>query len=735
MKQLAFFLLFFSTLALGQNSAVFRIDSLPTEGVLLNKGWKFHTGDNPEWAKTDFVDSAWESIDPTKDIKDIPPFAKTGIGWLRMELSLSNDLQREQFTMLIKQYIASEIYLNGRLIYKFGKISTNLEEVLAYNPESLPVSIPLNFSGNQILAVRYAFQSNIKFGTDQSTRIPLLEVKIISSNDAFKQVRIKERHLPVTNTFRIGAYVILAFLYLAFFLYNSSYKAYLFFFLFAIFEMPQDILQFNYPPKIENFVLAIRVTNILWQFSQLFLLTGMYFLLNQKKGWAYWTLVILSFTGIILNNWAFSELLVVNLISLELVRTCFKSLKLKTRGSWIISTGAVCFLFFMCAFYTGVSFDLSLTNIKLGESYTVLDLLYGAGQLCIPIATTIYVALDFGFTNHALQLKLIEVEKLSQKTIAQEMEKQQLLSSQNEMLEKQVTERTAELNKSLTELKSTQAQLIQSEKMASLGELTAGIAHEIQNPLNFVNNFSSINSELIGDLSNEIKNKNYDEVEALAGDIKINSEKINHHGQRASSIVKSMLEHSRASSGKKEPTDINNLCDEFVRLSYHARLNDKVGQGLRAKDKDFNCNYHLDLDPNLPLVNVVSQDISRVILNLVNNAFQATYEKSRKESEERINGIDHPPSSLSMHPYIPSITVSTQYKRDKIEIRISDNGSGIPDQIKDKIFQPFFTTKPTGEGTGLGLSLAYDIIKAHGGEIRCESKPGDTSFIISIPVI
>ncbi len=302
----------------------------------------------------------------------------------------------------------------------------------------------------------------------------------------------------------------------------------------------------------------------------------------------------------------------------------------------------------------------------------------------------------------------------------------------------------ADLAKTLSTLQSTQSLLIQSEKMASLGELTAGIAHEIQNPLNFVNNFSDINKDLINEANEDIKTLNIQYpmlnaqgLQETLNDIKINSEKINLHGQRASSIVKSMLEHSRASSGKKELTDVNKLCDEFVRLSYHARLNDKVGQGLRAKDKSFECDYKLDLDSSLPLVNVVSQDIGRVILNLVNNAFQATSEKSKKEKEkeERIKENMDLPSSFSILPYSPSIQISTKNLGNKIEIIIHDNGSGIPDQIKDKIFQPFFTTKPTGEGTGLGLSLAYDIIKAHSGEIRCESKPGDTSFIISIPVI
>ena len=302
----------------------------------------------------------------------------------------------------------------------------------------------------------------------------------------------------------------------------------------------------------------------------------------------------------------------------------------------------------------------------------------------------------------------------------------------NELLQKQkdeIDEKGQQLEKSLFQLKSTQAQLIQSEKMASLGELTAGIAHEIQNPLNFVSNFSELNRELVTDLNEEINKGNIEDVKAIANDIRQNSEKINQHGLRASSIVKGMLEHSRTSSGVKEPTDINKLCEEYIRLSYHARLNDKVGQGLRAKDKNlptglagFNCDYKLNLDPNLSLIPVVSQDIGRVLLNLVNNAFQACAERSLDALE-------------NSKEYKPLVTLTTKNTGEGIEIIITDNGPGIPDNIKDKIFQPFFTTKPTGQGTGLGLSLAYDIIKAHGGEIKMESKIGEgTEFLIHLPI-
>jgi signal transduction histidine kinase len=281
------------------------------------------------------------------------------------------------------------------------------------------------------------------------------------------------------------------------------------------------------------------------------------------------------------------------------------------------------------------------------------------------------------------------------------------LRQQNIQLEEKVLHRTKELKHSLEELRETQNQLIQSEKMASLGELTAGIAHEIQNPLNFINNFSEVNSELIDELSDEVKKGNLGEVEAIAKDIKENEQKIGHHGKRADAIVKSMLQHSRTSSGVKEPTDINALADEYLRLSYH---------GMRARDKSFNATLKTDFDPNLERMNVIPQDMGRVLLNLFNNAFYAVAEKKKQQGES----------------YSPIVSVSTKKVAGRLEIRVKDNGNGIPQKVRDKIFQPFFTTKPTGEGTGLGLSLSYDIItKGHGGELKVDTKEGEWSeFII-----
>lgn len=272
-----------------------------------------------------------------------------------------------------------------------------------------------------------------------------------------------------------------------------------------------------------------------------------------------------------------------------------------------------------------------------------------------------------------------------------------------------------ELETTLDSLKSAQAQLIQSEKMASLGELTAGIAHEIQNPLNFVNNFSEINTELIDEMKEELKSDRTADAISLADDIKANNEKINFHGKRADSIVKGMLQHSRSSSGQKEATDINNLVDECMRLSFH---------GMRAKDKSFNANTETDFDNSLPKINIISQDIGRVLLNLFTNSFYSVMQKKKIAGEA----------------YVPIVTVATASVQlpsggRAIQIKVSDNGSGIPQGIIDKIFQPFFTTKPTGEGTGLGLSMSYDIItKGHGGELKVETKEGEFAlFTIILP--
>jgi two-component system, NtrC family, sensor kinase len=317
-----------------------------------------------------------------------------------------------------------------------------------------------------------------------------------------------------------------------------------------------------------------------------------------------------------------------------------------------------------------------------------------------------------GFGIYALRQN--KREKVQRK---KEEEERKTLEAKRAELETQVAERTAELTQqkeelvtTLTQLKATQDQLIQSEKLASLGELTAGIAHEIQNPLNFVNNFAELSVELAKELNEELKKpeKDWALIEDLSNDLIQNQDKINHHGKRASNIVKSMLEHSRTSSGTKELTDINALADEYLRLSYH---------GLRAKDKSFNADFKTHFDEKVPKINIIPQDVGRVLLNLINNAFYAV--NQRKQLDPK---------------HTPSVFVSTQKVGNQVVIKVKDNGTGMPESVKAKIFQPFFTTKPTGQGTGLGLSLAYDIItKGHGGTMDVISTEGEgTEMIITL---
>lgn len=351
-------------------------------------------------------------------------------------------------------------------------------------------------------------------------------------------------------------------------------------------------------------------------------------------------------------------------------------------------------------------------------------------RMYIGIGAMVMLFTSFLFVFITSQRKKIQYHK-NMRVMSEE--KQRLLTEQNEVLEKKVLERTSELEEqkgalehSLQNLKATQLQLIQKEKMASLGELTAGIAHEIQNPLNFVNNFSEVNTELLLEIKELLQNetisfKGNEDITGLVDTMTDNLQKISFHGKRADGIVKNMLQHSRNTSGEKTPVDINALASEYLKLSYH---------GLRAKDKNFsegmplaNASMIFNLDENAGEISIVPQEIGRVLLNLFNNAFYAVTEKKSMAGE------------LALENYEPTVTLSTKKLPDGIEISVKDNGRGIPEKIADKIFQPFFTTKPSGQGTGLGLSLSYDIVtKSHRGEMKVNTKENEyTEFIIILP--
>jgi signal transduction histidine kinase len=327
------------------------------------------------------------------------------------------------------------------------------------------------------------------------------------------------------------------------------------------------------------------------------------------------------------------------------------------------------------------------------------------------LGISLFLAREFALDSQLLQVQLGEVERLSAQTLAQEQEKQALLAAQNELLEHQVAQRTGELQRSLADLRATQAQLIQKEKMASLGELTAGIAHEIQNPLNFVNNFAEVSAELLEELAEAQAAGDAEEAGALAADVRQNLGKITEHGRRAASIVRGMLEHARQRPGERAATDLNALCAEYLPRAY---------QDVQAKDTTFHATLHTDFALGLPLVRLASAEVGRVLLNLLGNAFYAV--RQRQQTGEP--------------GYQPQVAVTTEQVAGYACIRVSDNGPGMPAEVQAKIFQPFFTTKPTGEGTGLGLSLSHDIIaQGHGGTLRVESQPGQgTTFFVLLPL-
>jgi signal transduction histidine kinase len=375
-------------------------------------------------------------------------------------------------------------------------------------------------------------------------------------------------------------------------------------------------------------------------------------------------------------------------------------------------------------------FELLNKALQLGQEIKALDLLakihLGYYEACKHFnryqeATThieTHISLSKEIHSNAINQKIQNLEiSFNAEKSKKEAEIFRLRNVELANLFEESKKQKEEIQTTLSELKSTQAQLIQSEKMASLGELTAGIAHEIQNPLNFVNNFSEVNKELLVEMKDEMSKGNLEDATAIANDVIDNEEKINHHGKRADAIVKGMLQHSRSSTGVKEPTNINALAGEYLRLAYH---------GLRAKDNSFNVTMRTDFDETIGNINIIPQDIGRVLLNLYNNAFYAA-----PLPPPTGGGFKDP-----NYRHEPTIWVGTKKVGDKALVSVRDNGPGIPQKVVDKIFQPFFTTKPTGQGTGLGLSLSYDIVKAHDGEIKVETKEGEGSeFIIQLPIV
>ena len=646
---------------------------------------------------------------------------------------LKNSMNRAAYISIDGNWDFTDTYIHkvnkGWLIYKSGAYRNwnergglkyanmlpdtlkPLEEIIIYqrlhsNKSGLPPNFAIGFLGTQ--------------SAIQSYYIETLD------NQRTKHYEI----ISVQELFLVGL-LFLAMMLNLFFYKIVKEKEYLYFSLFALFlalnRTYNTLSTYLYweKPELQGIEKWLTYT---WAFIPFFLLQFFRYFLKTDVYYSKWSkllaglgilnFILMTFRLIIENtindkdvlnsvNKIDYEILPFFIIPLVIIITLLLFIKQKDNSVRLIIIGAIPFpsVYFVTHIYTYFLNNGFLKNFRLIEISSLAWLV---------IFLTITLLMRYDELRKQNAAKQLENERLAKE---KEIERNELIEIQKSHLEKEVAERTADLKQSLKDLKATQTQLIQSEKLASLGELTAGIAHEIQNPLNFVNNFSELSVDLVKDLKDEFKKPKKDDayIDELFDDLSQNQEKINHHGKRASNIVKGMLEHSRASTGVKELTDINKLADEYLRLSYH---------GLRAKDKDFNADFKTDFDENLPKTEVIPQDIGRVLLNLINNAFYAVQ-------------APQPPKGES---YVPTVTVSTHYQTPPlgaaIIIRVKDNGIGMNEATKAKVFQPFFTTKPTGQGTGLGLSLAYDIVtKGHGGALEVQSTEGaGSTFIVRLNI-
>ena len=716
------------------NPAVGQVSRMISESNLElgRSNWRFMPGDNKHWADSAFNDKAWkqQSIETAIELNDT--IWQQNQGWFRQTLHPGAGIFKKDLRLVVKQFGVSEIYLDGRLfaVLKPAKFDSG-------GSQRLIRFIPIQFTNeNQhILAVHYWFRRDPI--VQASTDISPLSVHFQEADQVGVILADETQWQSTLIGGIIGVCGILALLHFLFYRANRSqpinrtlaWAMLVFTLAAAMYEMNGYVGTLTY----------VSLTDLIFDVSLhagfVLLLTAVYQYLHLRRSWMYYGVLTTILVdqlyrvslGSLLQEFGWVPLALINIDYIRVSWLGRRMNDVDARLPWnSLKFSLYCFLLIIvCGIMTGIAESITYTMITLEYMMVVVILLAIGVIFSIPVGLSLSLVRDYTRTYKALGDNLREVEQLSAQTLAQEQEKQQMLARQNEekqhflahqneLLEEQVRARTAELHQSLEELKTTQEQLVQREKLASLGELTAGIAHEIQNPLNFVNNFAEVSVELVAELHEE-REKPEDERDKeletdLLNDLSQNVQKISDHGKRAASIVRGMLQHSRASSGHKQPTHLNALVDEYLRLAY---------QGLRAKDKSFNAQLITDFAPNLPTITIVPEDVGRVLLNLFNNAFYAVQQRSQAEPG-----------------FAPAVSVQTTQGDEQLVIRVRDNGTGIPDEVRQKVFQPFFTTKPTGQGTGLGLSLSYDIItKGHGGSLHVETEPGKfTEFTIKLPI-
>ncbi len=646
----------------------------------------------------------WKSIAPEYITSAIADENRDIEGWFRFRMIVDTSFEGIPTFIYFSSYgQAVDMYIDDELVRSFGNTGRYGGVYQQNAGKNSPVFFPFQFQPGKeyLLAFHYIHKSTgFPLNLFESRRDLkfTLEIAGPAGEKIFNELLRNSQTSIVFNTTVCGVLTLLFFLI---FIQNRSEKILrlilftsIIFSLVCFFNAIYFIHFYMSYSEALLFQLGISITAAMIPLCILLIIANVF---TQKRPAFLWLHIFMTITLMYCFHFTGSIFLILSIVLIFLGLSLYYIIQgwKRVKGAqWAIVTG------FM------VTFSAMLIVFALEAIWGIPQSLFFVNILLLsfPVSLLFYVSIRF-------KEIIGEVKQQADKVLALTEEKRLQAVNQQLFLEEKIQERTIELTRSMEQLKSTQAQLIQSEKMASLGELIAGIAHEIQNPLNFVNNFSEVNTELIKELKDEVIKGNLNEVTSIANDIESNSEKIIHHGKRADAIVKGMLQHSRTSIGQKEPTDINALCDEYLRLAYH---------GIKAKDNSFNALFETHFDEKLGEVNVIPQDIGRVLLNLINNAFYAVAEKSKTADAN----------------YQPMVTVRTARENGKVVIRVVDNGNGIPENMKDKIFQPFFTTKPTGQGTGLGLSLSYDIVKAHGGDLKVESTEGQgTTFIILIPIL
>jgi two-component system, NtrC family, sensor kinase len=692
-------------------------------------GWRYSSTYDSTWADPDYNDAHWESI----NLKDFSLSHAGSTGkieaWFRIKITIDSSLVKHHLNFRTGTKSALELYLDGALFKQYGIPHPNRANFKSFLP-FFQLGDPVKFEPGEVYTLGVYFVDHYSYLIEKFTNKSVFLNPLILLTTHQNNLLLHDKKNRNIINFWLGPLLLLSGLFWLMYFQNRDERTVL---LVAIFTTSMTILcwsvnfgLYNYAGVLTNFffqVIVVVSSSVAVALVPIIIDKLLTNKISRRYRYLFWFLVVSNCLGFFFlrsNAWLQISYVIL-VISISIYLSIKRKAYIKTL-QWVMLSGMLITIFCIVIYLLLI---LYFPTFPLIQNFVVTGI-----YLSMPISMLIYFTIRFKNNLFAARANAARVQQLSN-------EKEKLIEAQKSELEQQVKSRTEELVKSLDDLKATQTQLIQAEKMASLGELTAGIAHEIQNPLNFVNNFSEVSIELIEELKEELKQvktqyiasniesqqtdlSNIEEAESILKDLESNQQKINHHGKRADSIVKGMLQHSRTNTGQKEPTDINAICDEYLRLSYH---------GLRAKDKAFNASFETSLDPNLPKINVVTQDLGRVLLNLINNAFYAVNEKSKMVAV-KTQDVASPPES----EYKPTVTVSTKNLGNMIEISVKDNGQGIPDHIKDKIFQPFFTTKPTGQGTGLGLSLSYDIVKVHGGELNVESQVGvGTSFIIKLP--